>query len=226
MIDAPLSWRLRDTIAYGLRGDRVPQTVKHEFSNQLIRVDAKFLEIDSNLNSAGALVQTYEGYRAKPKPIGFESVLILMVACPSAYTIIWQPSRRLPHGRIRFWEYILPLSASDLATFAQLENPTMPLFSPNQSSATITSSAATSTIVVAAIVSTVLLAANPNRKGVLFHSGSTAILSVKLGADAAANDRAFPLGLGDYYELPFGYTGIISGIWSAANGNLVVTELT
>lgn len=100
----------------------------------------------------------------------------------------------------------------------------MPLARSNQPA--VTSSTGTSTIVPAAIASTVLLAANPDRKGVIFHSGSTAVLSVKLGADATATDRAFPLGLGDYYELPFGYTGIISGIWSAADGNLVVTELT
>lgn len=104
----------------------------------------------------------------------------------------------------------------------------MPLYSPAQPPPITppTSSTATTTIVAAATVSTVLLAANLNRKGAFFHSGSNAIISVKLGTGATATDRAFPLGLGDYYELPFNYTGVITGVWSAVNGNVVVTELT
>jgi hypothetical protein len=29
-----------------------------------------------------------------------------------------------------------------------------------------------------------------------------------------------------YYEVPFGYTGRIDGIWASANGNARVTEMT
>lgn len=219
--ESSLAWRLRDTISYGLRGDRVPQVVRYGFIQQLIRVDAKF--VDESLNNAGSLVQIYSGFQSKSKSIGFGSQLTLMVQCPDAYSLIWQPDRRLAPGRIRFWEYILPLSALDLQTFAQLENPTMPLFSTPQP---IISTTATPSTQAASITSVELLPANPARKGAQFWNASPSTLFVKLGGVATATDYSFQMGTGDYYEVPFGYTGAIGGIWQAASGNVLITELT
>lgn len=215
-----LAWRLRDTIAYGLRGDRVPQMVKYGFTNQLIRVDPRFVD---SVNSAGSVVQIYEGYRSKSKPIGFESTLILMVDCSAAYNLIWQPGRRLAPGRVRFWEYILPLSDSDLQIFAQLEDPTMPLYSTPQP---ITSTIATPSTVAASTASVELLPENSARKGAQFWNTSPSTLFVRLGGVASATSYSFQMGTGDYFEVPFGYTGAIDGIWLSANGNVLVTELT
>jgi len=47
-----------------------------------------------------------------------------------------------------------------------------------------------------------------------------------LDAAATAADYAAKLDPGGYYEVPFGFTGAISGIWSAANGNALVREFS
>ena len=60
---------------------------------------------------------------------------------------------------------------------------------------------------------------------------STAILYVKFGATASATSYSVALaGAGavpySYYEVPFGYVGIIDGIWATSTGNARITELS
>ncbi|MEH2453848.1 hypothetical protein [Nostoc sp.] len=71
-----------------------------------------------------------------------------------------------------------------------------------------------------------ILAANSNRKGAIIWNDSTASLFLEFGAAAATNAFTAKLNPGGYYEVPFRYTGVISGLWSAANGNALVRELT
>lgn len=71
-----------------------------------------------------------------------------------------------------------------------------------------------------------LLASNASRLGATIYNDSTAILYVKLGATASTTSYAAQMATLSYYEVPFGYTGIIDGIWASANGNARVTELT
>lgn len=80
--------------------------------------------------------------------------------------------------------------------------------------------------VAASIVSATVLAANATRLGACIYNDSAAILRLKLGAVASAIDFTIELGMNDYYEVPFGYTGVIDGIWTAAVGSARVTELT
>lgn len=88
------------------------------------------------------------------------------------------------------------------------------------------------TRVATAIINTTLLALNANRIGAAFYNNSTANLFLKLGATASigAGTESYTVRLvpNAYYEVPFGYTGIIDGIWDAADatGEVVVTELT
>lgn len=79
--------------------------------------------------------------------------------------------------------------------------------------------------------SVTLLAANAARKGATITNGSSALLYVKLAASAAstssytvvlAGAAAAPFA---YYEVPFGYSGEIRGIWASAAGNARITEL-
>lgn len=103
----------------------------------------------------------------------------------------------------------------------------MPLSNP--SSVTITpstSGTATPTSVTASITSISLLAANSARKGTTIWNNSTANLYVELGATASISAFTARVGAGGYYEIPFTYTGAISGIWEAANGSALVRELT
>ncbi len=90
--------------------------------------------------------------------------------------------------------------------------------------------AATSTSVtsVAASASNVeLLASNTNRLGAtIWNESTTATLYLKMGITASITSytaQVFPSG---YFELPYGYTGEIDGIWSAAVGNARITEVT
>jgi hypothetical protein len=92
----------------------------------------------------------------------------------------------------------------------------------------VTSSAtATRSDVTSVATNTTLLASNASRKGAIIFNDSTKNLFVRFGAGAAtATDFTTLLRAGDNYEVPFGYTGQIQGIWSVANGAARITELT
>lgn len=71
-----------------------------------------------------------------------------------------------------------------------------------------------------------LLAANAARLGATVYNDSAAVLCLKLGAAAGLSSFTCKLAAGAYYEVPFGYVGIIDGVWTAADGAARVTELT
>lgn len=88
------------------------------------------------------------------------------------------------------------------------------------------------TSVGSAGVSTTLLVANPDRSGFSIRNVSTtAILYVlcnTAGGLASAANHTFALGPGAYYEDPFNYVGIVSGLWSVVTPGdaALVTEYT
>ena len=93
----------------------------------------------------------------------------------------------------------------------------------------LTSATATRTNVVAAASDTSLLASNASRKGAIFYNDSTAILYLAYGSGAATTSSySVQVPAQGYFELPPQpiYTGAIRGIWSAANGNVRITELS
>lgn len=96
-------------------------------------------------------------------------------------------------------------------------------------SITIQSSTGTITSVPVAIVDTILLVSNPARKGVfIYNNASSALLYMGLSSSAvSANIFSVQLDAGGLFEIPFGYTGEIHGIWSAiAPGEYaLITEL-
>lgn len=77
-----------------------------------------------------------------------------------------------------------------------------------------------------------LLAANAARLGATVTNDSTAILYVLLGAGTASTSvytvemAGTGGGTPSYYEVPFGFTGIITGIWASATGNARMTQIT
>ena len=103
----------------------------------------------------------------------------------------------------------------------------MPLSNPT-SAAPVSSASTTSTItsVMAAPASTLILAANANRKDAKIHNNSTARLYLAFGSTASTSSFSVLLEAGGFYEMAIAYTGAMSGIWTAANGNALVTELT
>jgi hypothetical protein len=74
---------------------------------------------------------------------------------------------------------------------------------------------------------TTILAANAARLGAVIVNETNKVLYLKLGATASLTSYTYKMAPEDRVEVPFGYTGIIDGIWSAAgSGFAQVTELT
>lgn len=92
-----------------------------------------------------------------------------------------------------------------------------------------TSATATKSAVSDTASDTLILASNASRKGAAVTNDSSAVLYLSLGTVAASTSSyTVQLGQGDYYEVPFGYTGEIRGIWASDPnaGAARVTELT
>lgn len=89
-----------------------------------------------------------------------------------------------------------------------------------------TSSTAATSSVASSASSVTLLALNTSRLGATIWNDSTKVLYIKLGTTASSTDYTAQLDRDGYYEIPFGYTGRIDGIWASANGNARITEIT
>lgn len=88
------------------------------------------------------------------------------------------------------------------------------------------STTGTTSNVASSATSVTLLASNTARLWATIHNDSTAILYVKFGVTASTSSYTVKMVADAYYEVPFGYTGIIDGIWASANGSARITELT
>jgi hypothetical protein len=89
-----------------------------------------------------------------------------------------------------------------------------------------TSGTATLANVAGSASSVTLIASNASRKGGTIWNDSTAILYVKFGTTASTTSATVKMVADSYYEIPYGYTGIVTGIWASATGSARVTELT
>lgn len=79
--------------------------------------------------------------------------------------------------------------------------------------------------------SVTLIAANASRLGAVIVNESTAVCYVKFGSTASATSYTYALSGASAapfatLEVPAGYTGIITGIWTSATGTARTTELT
>lgn len=73
--------------------------------------------------------------------------------------------------------------------------------------------------------SVTILASNDARLGASIWNDSAAILYVDLtGGTATSSSCSVKLVADAFYEVPFGYTGLITGIWASATGAARVTE--
>lgn len=87
------------------------------------------------------------------------------------------------------------------------------------------SSASTKANVASSASSVTILAANTARRGASIWNDSSAILYLDLtGGTASATSCSVKLIADAFYEVPFGYTGLITGIWASATGAARVTE--
>jgi len=87
------------------------------------------------------------------------------------------------------------------------------------------SGSSTVTSVADNAASVTLLAANLNRRGAAIYNDSSAILYLKCGAAASLTSFTVMMVPNAYFELPFGYVGIVDGIWASASGGAArITE--
>ena len=85
----------------------------------------------------------------------------------------------------------------------------------------------TITSVGSSIASVTLAAANAARRQLVIQNNSTKVLYIAFAATATSSAYTVKLAAGGVYESPLnGYTGIVTGIWAAVNGNAIVTEVT
>lgn len=87
------------------------------------------------------------------------------------------------------------------------------------STGTCTSVAASATVVT-------LLAASASRLGATVHNDGPNNLYLRLGAGASLAAFSVRIPAQGYYEVPYRYTGVITGIWDVASGDARITELT
>lgn len=85
---------------------------------------------------------------------------------------------------------------------------------------------ATKANVSGATTTTALIASNSARIGASIFNDSTSALYVNLGASASTTAFVVKLAAASYYEVPFGYTGAVNGIWDTATGAARVCEFT
>lgn len=85
----------------------------------------------------------------------------------------------------------------------------------------------TQTSVTGSASDVVLLPANNARLGATIHNDSSAMLYILL-ANTVSSTSVYTVSIlaDGYYEVPYGYVGVVKGIWAAANGFARVTELT
>jgi hypothetical protein len=90
------------------------------------------------------------------------------------------------------------------------------------------STSSTGTVSTASVTNsnTTVLTSNGNRKGATIYNEGTVTALVKLGSTASATSYTVKIITDAYYEVPFGFTGIVTGITASGTATLRVTELT
>lgn len=92
--------------------------------------------------------------------------------------------------------------------------------------ANLRSATGTKSAVASGIASVTILALNANRKGATITNTDANALYLDLsGGTASSTSFSVSIAANGYYEIPFGYTGLITGIWAADGaGSALVTE--
>lgn len=116
-------------------------------------------------------------------------------------------------------------ATGDFGLIVRLVTPTTPI--PVSGGSATPSTTGTLSNVSGSASSVTLLASNTSRLGATIYNDSSAILYIKLNSGAASTTsftyKAMPEA---YYEVPFNYTGAITGIWASATGSARVEEFT
>lgn len=198
------------------------------------------LSITKNWQLTGVVVGSYFRFRYGVA-IGFSHILIAQAQMNDEFELFTQ-QRLQVKAAVDILEIPAPFFFSDRrlavrgielssptnqtnSLMLEIEVNTVPISNPSAPNYPVSSTAASSTV-NSATTSQAILVANTSRKGATVWNASTATLYLDLDAAASTSDYAAKLDPGGYYEVPYGFTGAISGIWSAANGSALVREFT
>lgn len=80
--------------------------------------------------------------------------------------------------------------------------------------------------VLSSITTVSVMNANQNRKGGTIYNNAGTTVLIKLGTAATTSVYTVKMVDQSYYELPFGYVGVVAGISASNAGILTVTEIT
>jgi len=81
--------------------------------------------------------------------------------------------------------------------------------------------------VLSSITTVSILTTNVSRRGATIYNNAGTNLFVKLGTAATTSIYTVALNSNDYYEIPYGYTGVVAGITASTTlGRINVTELS
>ncbi len=211
---------------YGVRGARPSLTLCTGLKFPLLRIEASFKQSDL-IPRAGTIQQVVNGVKSEKQIIPFENRYYVFPTDLVPYSLFWSPIASLPSGYLQVWEYVGELSQSILNQFIAYSNgDSMSLYSPPASAVSPPSTIATSVSIPSANSGVVLIAANPNRKGLMIHNSSNAKLYVSLNPDYDAVAFAFPIEPFATFTMEERYTGKIMGQWATVDGRALVTEFT
>lgn len=123
----------------------------------------------------------------------------------------------------------------DTAAKSQVNNEGTDAYAVLTSAAAPDPSASPATAVTATVASSAtpvtLLAASDVRRGATISNDSTAILYILMGAGTVSATNytyavAAKSGVAQTVTIPFGFTGVITGLWAAANGSALITNFS
>jgi hypothetical protein len=140
------------------------------------------------------------------------------------YSIYASTSEHIQIGpQARFFRIVYTNGSSAQSVF-RLQTIDRPIISFNSM---VPVDATTNSSVSASVTNVTLLSANVGRLGATCYNDSAQYtLYLKLGVTASTSSYSVQMIPGAYFEVPYGYTGQIDGIWSGAVGNARITELS
>ena len=195
-----------------------------------------YQELDINVAGAPNNASAMLYFEFSPNGINWDVSVPLTLTSPDSAPIILRTI--LPYFRVRYNNGGIALTEFRLTTIfhrtnamriSRFLNQTIDVNEPVEIVRIARgerSTIGTTTSVSASDSNVTLLAVNANRSGATIFNESTSDLYVKLGATASLTSYSVRLIGGAYFELPYGYTGIIDGIWASATGAARITEFT
>lgn len=120
-----------------------------------------------------------------------------------------------------------PLATTAQTMSAGFQLTGLPIDQPAIAIKSNASATGTQSNVASSATAVTVLASNALRLGATIFNDSTQILYLILSATTPTSSvHTIQMSAGAYYEVPFGYRGVVQGIWASANGSARVTELT